>query len=264
MNITEKILANIHKNNTYLCVGLDPDPYKIPPQFGSDLSGIYTFLKTIIELSEEYCIAYKPNISFFEALGIDGLQMLVKLKQSVPETHPWIIDAKRGDIGSTAKMQAKFIFEHLHADATTLHPYMGSDSLVPFLEYKDKLSFILGLTSNPSAVELEKKETQDGLPMYLEVTALADRLNQTYQNVGLVVGATQTDEMKRIRAYASSLPFLIPGVGHQGGSYEEAVRYGVNDQGSVIVNVSRQILYPDSNLNFETAVVQTLRQFKRE
>ncbi|NBV43165.1 orotidine-5'-phosphate decarboxylase, partial [bacterium] len=149
--VLSQLKSNIQSRRTYLCVGLDPDPAKLPSGFSQTIEGVEVYLKEIIRLSSERCIAYKPNISFFEGLGIDGLAMLQRLRNYVPAGTPWIIDGKRGDIGNTSAMQARFLFDHLGADASTLHPYMGNDSLAPFFEYRDKLHFVLALTSNPGS-----------------------------------------------------------------------------------------------------------------
>jgi orotidine-5'-phosphate decarboxylase len=240
----DQLQQNYSQVNHLICIGLDPDPQKIPKYYPQTMAGIFSFLVDVVDSSLGSCICYKPNISFFEALDISGLEMLKKLVSHIPKTHPVIIDAKRGDIGNTSKMQAKFIFDILGADATTLHPYMGEDSITPFLEYKDKYNFILGLTSNPGSETIEKlilRDTKHGEHVYDEVINQCGVWNKCYGNVGVVVGATQA-ELRQIRDRNSELLFLIPGVGAQGGRYQ-AVVAGVNSDQLAVINSSRSILY---------------------
>ncbi|MFC1616948.1 orotidine-5'-phosphate decarboxylase [Candidatus Margulisiibacteriota bacterium] len=257
----QKLANNIKNKNTYVCVGLDPDLDKIPDFLPKNIKSLETFLTEIIEQTQEHCIAYKPNISFFEALGIEGLQLLEKIRKRIPAHIPVILDAKRGDIGNTSKMQAKFIFDYFGADATTLHPYMGIDSLEPFFNYKDKFNFILALTSNPSAKDFEKQLMNNKKPLYEFVTKNCSDWNKKYQNIGLVVGATQ-DELQEIRKIDTALPFLIPGVGAQGGDYETAVNNGTNEDGIVIINMSRGILYCSNDKGFGKIVNAKIRSLK--
>ena len=238
---TEQLKINKSCINNLLCIGLDPDPQKMSRYYDQTIDGIFSFLMDIVESSLDQCICYKPNISFFEALDISGLSMLKKLIKAIPKTHPVIIDAKRGDIGNTSKMQAQFLFDILGADATTLHPYMGEDSIAPFLEYKDKFHFILGLTSNPGALVFEKLKIEKEF-LYDKVIYQCSIWNNTYHNVGVVAGATQ-DELTQIRAIDPALLFLIPGVGEQGGVYSDIVDTGVNTDGLSVINTSRSILY---------------------
>ena len=243
--ISSKVTANGH----YICVGLDPDLSKIPSHFPQTMSGLSDFLTQIIESTVDLAIAYKPNISFFEGFGLDGLKLLEKVCRRIDGRVPIIIDGKRGDIGNTSKMQARYMFDYFGADATTLHPYMGIDSLAPFFEYKDKFNFVLSLTSNPSAVDFEKCRLENNKPMYMYVAQTCSEWNSTYKNIGLVVGATQ-EEMPEIRSANPELLFLVPGVGHQGGSYDDVVRDGLNREGLVLINMSRSILYASNQKDF--------------
>ena len=250
----DRLLTAYQTKNSLLCVGLDPDPAEIPACFSPDLHGIRDFLETVIEQTRAKVICYKPNISFFEGLGIDGLALLKDVVGMIDE--PVIIDAKRGDIGNTSAMQARFIFEHLGADATTLHPYMGLDSLKPFFEYSDKFNFVLGLTSNPSAADFE---LLNGL-FQTVMTKLSD-WNKTYGNVGAVVGATQCDHLATCRTIDPDLLFLMPGVGAQGASYSDAAIAGQAADGLAVVNVGRAITYPiqtDSKSEFKAAISTAL------
>jgi orotidine-5'-phosphate decarboxylase len=241
--VYKSLYDNIQTVGHCLCVGLDPDLTKIPEKYSQDCDGVEHFLKDIIDASQDNVIAYKPNISFFEALGIPGLQMLEKICEHIPESTPTILDGKRGDIGNTATMQAKYIFDYFNADAITVNPYMGEDSVEPFLAYKDKLVFVLALTSNHGANDFERQMLQKGIPMYLSVIETVTKWAEETRNLGFVVGATQS-ELQTIRSY-SEYPFLIPGVGQQGGSYHHAMK-GADKNGVCVINVSRSVLYGHS------------------
>ena len=230
------------KNNTSLCIGLDPDISKLPVGYEHSTAGIESFLCDIIDLTYTNCIAYKPNISFFEAYGIDGLQILKNVITYINKRVPVILDAKRGDIGNTSLMQAKFIFDYFDADATTLHPYMGLDSLEPFFNYKEKYHFVLGLTSNPGSKDFEEQLMSNDHSLSNFVINTLSKWNSTYNNVGVVVGAT-ANKLAQVRAIDPNLVFLIPGVGSQGGSYSQAVTNGKNKDNIALINSSRSILY---------------------
>lgn len=231
-----------------LCIGLDPDMDKMPDFIDRSISGVEIFLKSIIDRTQDICIAYKPNISFFEGLGLEGLHLLKRVIDYIDDV-PVILDAKRGDIGNTSKQQARFIFEEMNADATTLHPYMGDDSLQPFFEYKEKFSFVLGLTSNPGSERFEKLKLETRKYLYEHVIEQCADWHSIYGNVGVVVGATQS-ELSAIRAIDERLLFLIPGVGAQGGSYSDCVNVGKNSDGLVLINMSRNVLYAGHDEDF--------------
>ncbi|RAP38933.1 orotidine-5'-phosphate decarboxylase [Candidatus Marinamargulisbacteria bacterium SCGC AAA071-K20] len=261
MRSKHPVIQTLHDNksrvNHCLCVGIDPDITKLPEAFSHTLSGLNDFLEKVIKDTSGQVLAYKPNISFFEALGIDGLKSLELLRKHIPENIPMILDAKRGDIGNTATMQAKYLFDYFGADASTLHPYMGLDSLEPFFKYKDKLHFVLGLTSNPSASNFEKLKLENGEPLYKTVISQCAGWNKEYGNVGVVVGATQS-ELKEIRKIDQDIIFLIPGVGAQGGYYEDAFSQGKNQDDLVVINASRSILYQNPELSFCERISQTI------
>jgi orotidine-5'-phosphate decarboxylase len=238
----QKIKKNIQSTKNYVCIGLDPDIDKMPLHFEKSMIGLEKFLFEIIDNTSDLCIAYKPNISFFEAYGIDGLSLLKKVIKRIPDTTPSILDGKRGDIGNTSGKQAAYVYDYFQADATTLHPYMGLDSLEPFFEYKDKFNFVLALTSNPSASDFEKKLMSDNRPLYEVVSDQCKEWNAVYKNIGLVVGGTQK-EMEQIRKRDPLIVFLIPGVGAQGGNYTDAVENGNNSEKVSIINMSRSIMY---------------------
>lgn len=261
--VVDQLLLNQSRFNTHVCVGLDPDIDKMPSCFSRDVEGVGLFLSEVIKASHGRCVAFKPNISFFEAMGIPGLNLLLRLRSKCPSDTPWIIDAKRGDIGNTSRMQAKFIFDELGADATTVHPYMGCDSVDPFFAYENKLTFVLALTSNPGSNTFEKRLMQDGAPLWQHVVREATRWNSTYGNVGLVVGATHS-EIRQITECSGGLPCLIPGVGTQGGAYGDVISTISNPDMVSIVSMSRSILYSDSSNNFATKIRETLDDFSTQ
>ena len=250
-----KLQSNVHSVKNCLCIGLDPDLEKIPSTYASNIKGVETFLKTIIDSSFEQCCAYKPNISFFEALGIEGLKCLETICNYLPKTHPIILDGKRGDIGNTSKKQASFIFDHFNCDATTVNPYMGFDSIEPFILHKEKHIFILALTSNKGADNFEKQTLKNNKKLYEEV--IETTLNWG-NNIGYVVGATQ-QESKKIRQLAKNRLLLIPGIGTQGGNYTQAFQEGKNKDNLAIINASRTILY-GSNHTHPKKEIQKLIQ----
>lgn len=238
----QQILTNIENTGRQVCVGLDPDIELLPAGYDRSLLGVEDFLRSVIDCSHDLVVAYKPNISFFEAYGIDGLRVLERVIAYIPSYLPVILDAKRGDIGNTSRMQARFLFDSLNASATTLHPYMGEDSLTPFFEYTSKFHFVLGLTSNPGSADFELMEMKDGRPLYCHVLDKIVTWNDRYHNVGAVVGATQS-LFKSIACQYPTLDFLVPGVGAQGGGYTDIVDCQSPRLGLLIVNVGRSILY---------------------
>ncbi len=245
----EKLLAMQEKNRTVICLGLDLDPRRMPADYGKTTKGMFEFAHRIIDATVDLVCAYKPNLAFFERLGAEGISLLKLLRERIPPEIPVIMDAKRGDIGNTASHYAHFLFDVLDGDWVTLSPYLGYDALRPFLERKDKGSFILCLTSNPGSKDFQTLNV-DGRPLYLVV---ADKVNywNKEQNCGLVVGATHPDELATVRKVAPSLPLLIPGVGAQGGTLEEVLPTGTVDfTQPVVVNVSRSVLYASSEKDF--------------
>ena len=251
MNFIEKLLAASRRNRSLLCIGLDTDPNLIP-----DKTSVYQFNKEIIEATKDLVCAYKPNLGFYEAQGIGGLQALKRTVDYIPDNIPVIADAKRGDIGNTAKGYAKAIFELYRFDAITVNPYLGLDAIEPFTLYTDKGVFILCRTSNPGAKDFQSIECESAygkLSLYEVIAIKASELN-TNGNVGLVVGATYPEELKAIRGLQPNMPFLIPGIGAQGGDLELTVRYGVDINGEkAVINSSRQILYASRNADFAEA-----------
>ena len=239
MSFKSKYEAAVEANDSLLAVGLDPDPELLPP--GADA---VEFLTAIVEATSDLVCCYKPNAAFFEALGLDGFAKLRAVLDAVPPAIPVLLDAKRGDIGNTARFYAQAIFEQLGVDAVTLNPYLGEDALTPFFEYEDRHSFVLCRTSNPSAVDLQDLAAgEGGRPLYEHVALLANGWNR-HDNVGLVVGATYPREAARIRELAPDLIQLVPGVGAQDGDIAAAVRACTDAAGGgVIINASRGVLY---------------------
>jgi orotidine-5'-phosphate decarboxylase len=246
MKFTDKLLKASRKNKSWLCIGLDPNPELMPALY------VPQFNKAIIDATSDLVCAYKPNLAFYEALGAEGFAILEKTVKYIPGDIPVIGDAKRGDIGNTARAYARALFSVLGFDAATVNPYLGFDSIEPFINYQDKGVFILCRTSNKGATDFQDLHT-DGLPLYETVARKAKDWN-TYGNIGLVVGATYPEELKKVRSICPEMPLLIPGIGAQGGDLASAVGYGVDARGEkAIINVSRQILYASKEKDFAQA-----------
>jgi len=240
VDFIEKLTNATHKNNSLLCVGLDPDPELMP-----DKIGVFDFNKAIIDATSDLVCAYKLNLAFYEALD-DGLDALKRTVKYIPNDIPVIGDAKRGDIGNTAKAYAKAIFSIFNFDATTVNPYLGFDSIEPFIQYKDRGVFILCRTSNAGAKDFQslRCEAQPDYRPLFELVALKASQWNIYGNIGLVVGATYPEELRLIRQSHPDMPILIPGIGAQRGDLASAVRYGVDAHGEkAIISSSRQIIY---------------------
>jgi len=263
--IKKRINALIEQKKSFLCVGLDPDVQKIPTLFLRMQDPITEFTKSIVNATSDVAIAYKPNFAFYEALGLKGLHALDALIHHLPKNVVTIADAKRADIGNTSRLYATAFFETWGFDAVTVPPYMGYDSIEPFISYKEKLTLILCLTSNSGAQDFEEKRLENGKRLYEAVLEKALEWNQ-FENVGLVVGANRAEELKRLRAMAQGLCFLIPGVGVQGGTIEESVRYGADaNQQSALINIGRAVIYPNGEFcslnDFEKAVAKKAEEY---
>lgn len=256
MKFLEKLLAASKKNNSLLCVGLDPEPVRFPPQYLYEPAGqsVVRFCHDIIEATSSYVCAYKPNLAFFEVLGPRGMDVFQEVVAAIPDYIPIIIDAKRGDLNNTAANYASALFDVYRADAVTVNPYMGHDSVAPFLAYHDKGVFLLCRTSNPGSRDFQSLNVQgqDGQvrPLYQVVAQQVQSWNEA-ANCGLVVGATYPEELSTIRDLCPTLPILIPGVGAQGGDLDASVAAGVDAQGErAIISVSRAILYAGDGENY--------------
>ena len=269
MTALDKLKKAQAKNNSMICLGLDLDPKKMPAEFSKSSKAMFDFAMRMIDATADAVCAYKPNMAFYESLGGEGFSLLKVIIERIPSHIPVILDAKRGDIGNTAAHYAQALFEKLDADWVTLNPYMGYDSLRPFLEYKEKGSFILCLTSNPGSKDFQTKMV-DGKPLYQVVAESVNYWNKAH-NCGLVVGATAPEQLSEIRGWAGEMPLLIPGVGAQGGSLELAVTNGTDSfRKPALINVSRSVLYASkgedfadkarAELNRLNSVVRALRQ----
>ena len=255
MNFLEKLLNATRKNKSLLCVGLDPDPKLMP-----DKVSVLEFNKAIIEATSDLVCAYKLNLAFYEALDDEGLDALKRTVKYIPDDILAIGDAKRGDIGNTAKAYAKAIFSNLNFDATTVNPYLGFDSIEPFIQYTDKGVFILCRTSNAGAVDFQSlrcEESESNYRPLFEIVAQKASQWNIHGNIGLVIGATYPEELRLIRNSHPNMPILIPGIGAQGGDLASVVRYGVDARGEkAIINSSRQIIYASRENNFAQAARQ--------
>ncbi len=251
MNFTEKLNSAVSKNNSLVCVGLDPDPEMFP-----DAESVIEFNKAIIDATADLVCAYKPNFAFYEAFGGQGFAALKETVNYIPKDIPVIADAKRGDIGNTARAYAKSVFDNFNFDAVTINPYMGYDSVAPFIEYRNKGIFILCRTSNAGSGDFQSLScVSDGrnIPLFQMVADRASQWNK-YGNVGLVVGATYPEELQLLREIYPEMLFLIPGIGAQGGDLEKAVRNGKDSGGEgIIINSARQIIYASRGADFATA-----------
>jgi len=246
------LVEQIKKKGSFLCVGLDTDLQKIPTHLLKEEDPVYTFNKAIIDATLDHCVAYKPNLAFYEAMGPAGLESLQKTMEYIPKDIFTIADAKRGDIGNTAASYAKTFYETFNFDSVTLAPYMGRDSVDPFLSYKGKWAIILALTSNKSAVDFEMLKMENGSYLYEEVLKTSSQWGSS-DNMMYVVGATQAEALTQIRKIIPDHFLLVPGVGAQGGSLEEVARFGMNKDVGLLVNSSRGILYASKGEDFAQA-----------
>ncbi len=260
---TTDLVAQIHKKKSFLCIGLDTDLEKIPTHLLKEEDPIFSFNKLIIDATHHLCVAYKPNIAFYEAYGIKGWQALQKTIQYLNSKHPEIFtiaDAKRGDIGNTSTRYAKAFFEDLEFDSITIAPYMGKDSVEPFLAFQNKHTILLALTSNAGAFDFQTKKV-NGHELYKEVL----KTSQTYkhaENLMYVVGATKAEYLSEIRKIIPNNFLLVPGVGAQGGSLEDVCRYGMNSQIGLLINSSRGIIYASNGADFAAAATESAKRIQ--
>lgn len=262
MTSQEKIVA---KNNEgkFICVGLDTDIAKLPDFLKNDIDGVYKFNKAIIDATKDYAAAYKINFAFYERNGSEGINELERTVELIPEDTLSIADAKRGDIGNTSEMYAKSVYDHFGFDAVTLHPYMGKDSLQPFLDYSDKMNYILVLTSNPGANDFEKLKLESGKFVYQNILEKVNIWNEK-QNCGIVFGATKIDDLKCDITSFGKLSILLPGVGAQGGSFEEVSSlFKSMQRKNYLVNVSRGIIYKSNKEDFAEAAQKEIINFNK-
>lgn len=262
----QQLFENIRKKESFLCVGLDTDIKKIPSHLLQEEDPVFAFNKAIIDATAEFCVAYKPNLAFYESLGVKGLAAFEKtvayLKQQYPDQFI-IADAKRGDIGNTSEMYARSFFDYTGVDAVTVAPYMGEDSVKPFLIYPEKWVILLALTSNKGSHDFQLTEDKDGERLFEKVLRTSQSW-ATDEQMMYVVGATQGKMFLDIRKYAPDHFLLVPGVGAQGGSLKEVAEYGMNDMCGLLVNSSRAIIYADKTEAFAEAAATEARKVQQE
>ena len=283
-----KLFENILRKKSFLCIGLDTDLNKIPKHLHSSEDPIFEFNKMIIDATHDLCVAYKPNLAFYECLGIKGWQALEKTTQYLNKSYPdqfTIADAKRGDIGNTSKMYAQAFLQNLDFDSITVAPYMGADSVIPFLEYQNKWVILLALTSNKGAEDFQFLEVENSLPSgnYAENSRSAStppptgvgrplfksvlQVSQQWgnaDNMMYVIGATKAAMLIEIRKIVPDHFLLVPGVGAQGGSLQDVTKYGMNKQCGLLVNSSRNIIYAGADENFAAAAREEALKMQQE
>jgi orotidine-5'-phosphate decarboxylase len=258
----DQLVQHIRDKKSFLCVGLDTDPEKLPTPLARS-KDVVAFNKEIIQSTHSHCIAYKINTAFYEAYGAQGWKWLEETVALIPNTHFIIADAKRGDIGNTSSMYARAFFQQLNCDAVTVAPYMGIDSVSPFLTYKNKWVILLALTSNQGARDFQLTEQASGAPLYERVMVTASRWASPNQLM-FVVGATQASHLAKIRRKFPNHFFLVPGVGAQGGSLHDVVKNGISANVGLLVNASRSIIYASSGEDFASAAAAEAKKMHLE
>ncbi|WP_296956482.1 orotidine-5'-phosphate decarboxylase [Porphyromonas sp. oral taxon 278] len=262
----DELFENIKRKKSFLCVGLDTDVRKIPQFLLEEDDPIFAFNKRIIDATAHLCVAYKPNLAFYESMGSFGLQAFEKTVEYIQTNYPdqfIIADAKRGDIGNTSDMYARSFFEHLKVDALTVAPYMGSDSVLPFLKYPGRWVILLALTSNEGASDFQLSQV-DGEEALFERVLRKSKDWGSSDQLMYVVGATKADMLERVRAIVPDAFLLVPGVGSQNGSLEDVARFGLNSQCGLLVNASRSIIYADSTEAFANAAGAEAEKLRRQ
>lgn len=262
----QELVKQIFERKSFLCVGLDTDILKIPEHLRSNSNPIFSFNKSIIDATAPYCVAYKPNLAFYESLRGEGFaafeQTIEYLKKFYP-THFIIADAKRGDIGNTSLMYAKTFFEEYNLDALTVAPYMGEDSVKPFLEYKNKWVILLALTSNKGSLDFQLTEDKNGQRLFEKVILRSQQWGND-NNLMYVVGATQGRMFEDIRRVAPNSFLLVPGIGAQGGSLQDVCKYGMIKDCGLLINSSRGIIYASTNENYAEAAAQKAKELQAQ
>ena len=261
----ENLINQIKQKKSFLCVGLDVDLDKIPKHLHKHEDPIFEFSKAIIDSTSPFAIAYKPNLAFFESYGLKGWNSLEKIINYINSNHPEIFtiaDAKRGDIGNTSSKYAKTFFETLNFDSITVNPYMGRDSIEPFLEYDNKHTILLSLTSNSGSSDFQF-QLDNGKPLYLSV--IKKSLSwKNKENLMYVIGATKAESLKEVREIIPNSFLLVPGIGAQGGSLSDVCRFGLNENCGLIVNSSRQIIYSDNSIDYAKKSAEISSLIQRE
>lgn len=262
----QQLVKQIFDKKSFLCVGLDTDINKIPEHLKGDEDWIFTFNKAIIDATAPYCVAYKPNLAFYECYGLKGMEAFERtvnyLKKFYPE-HFIIADAKRGDIGNTSTMYARTFFEEYNVDSLTVAPYMGEDSVKPFLEYEGKWVILLALTSNKGSHDFQLTEDKEGQRLFEKVLTKSQEWGND-ENMMYVVGATQGEMFKDIRKCAPDHFLLVPGVGAQGGSLQDVCKYGITKDCGLLVNSSRGIIYASKGEDFAEVAAQKAKELQEQ
>ncbi|GAO45549.1 orotidine-5'-phosphate decarboxylase [Flavihumibacter petaseus] len=258
----QALVGEIRRKQSFLCVGLDTDPGKLPAHLKGKKDGVLEFNRCIIDATKAYCVAYKINTAFYEAMGSKGWEIMEATLDHIPDEHFAIADAKRGDIGNTSHQYARAFFKTLSFDAITVAPYMGADSVMPFLEYENKWTIVLGLTSNPGAHDFELQRAGEEL-LYEKVLRTVSGWGNP-GNLMFVIGATRGEEFENVRKLIPEHFLLVPGVGAQGGSLQEIASRAMNSDAGLLVNASRAILFADSGENFAKAAETVAQQYQSE
>ncbi|MBL0357408.1 MAG: orotidine-5'-phosphate decarboxylase [Chitinophagaceae bacterium] len=259
----KQLVEQIQQKKSYLCVGLDTDVTKIPKHLQSHPDAVFEFNKAIIDATKDLCIGYKINTAFYEAMGFKGWEAMEKTVNHIPAEHFTIADAKRGDIGNTSTQYARAFFETMNFDAVTVAPYMGEDSVRPFLEFENKWAIVLGLTSNKGAADFEMQPLGSDEHLFEKVIRTVSQWGNE-NNLMFVAGATQASELENIRSIIPNHFLLVPGVGFQGGNLEEVSKYGMNKDCGLLVNASRAIIYAGEKENFAEEARAIAEQYQVE
>ncbi|MBQ7947351.1 MAG: orotidine-5'-phosphate decarboxylase [Bacteroidaceae bacterium] len=262
----EQLVKQIKEKRSFLCVGLDSDIKKMPACVKDNEDAIFDFNKAIIDATAPYTVAYKPNLAFYEAFGVKGWISFEKTVKYIKENYPEIFiiaDAKRGDIGNTSALYARSFFEEMKVDSITVAPYMGEDSVKPFLAYEDTWVILLALTSNPGSHDFQLTKDEEGTMLFEKVLATSQKWGSD-QNMMYVVGATQGKSFENVRRIVPNHFLLVPGVGAQGGSLEEVCKYGMNKDCGLLVNASRAIIFADGSENFAAVAAEKARDYQQQ
>ncbi len=262
----QELIKQIKEKRSFLCVGLDSDIKKLPACLATSEDAIFDFNKAIIDATAPYTVAYKPNLAFYEAFGVKGWISFEKTVKYIKENYPEIFiiaDAKRGDIGNTSALYARSFFEEMKVDSITVAPYMGEDSVKPFLAYEDTWVILLALTSNPGSHDFQLTKDEEGTMLFEKVLSTSKKWGSD-ENMMYVVGATQGKSFENVRNIVPDHFLLVPGVGAQGGSLEEVCKYGMNKDCGLLVNASRAIIFADSNENFATVAAEKARDYQQQ
>ena len=259
----QKLIFQIKQKKSFLCVGLDTDIKKIPVHLLALEDPIFEFNKLIIDATKDFCVAYKPNIAFYESRGVSGWTSLQKTLDYIPKDIFTIADAKRGDIGNTSTMYAKAFFKNMNFDAVTVAPYMGKDSVTPFLEFEDKWAIVLALTSNKGGLDFQTFKNENGMQLFEQVLETSQTWG-TDENMMYVVGATRAEQLSEIRSIIPNHFLLVPGVGAQGGNMQDVAKYGMNSDCGLLVSSSRGIIYAGNDVDFAAKAGNEAQKLQQE